>query len=327
MKKRVHTFFVLTLISLQGLFAQPYFTPTGKEDVILIKNSILAVVVKSEEPKGKSKPDEYEQHKKSVAEFNAYLRAAVEREWDFSTGIEFVTEEEAKAIKLRKDGRYSIMELVTGSNYKLGNFSQSKTEFSDLNNPAIRAYYLSPSGTSKSLVISNASKPTKQIVISWVPVGGISQVVVTNMVLHLKNQLNDCELNGVCTIGTIKKAMKTRSQGLKTKTLLIPEHLIGTRLKNAIDKGEMKNIYGYKYEVVNFQRLDEIISTKDPAYAYLLIVPTGVADAAGQLYRYFTIDVQDARMIGITSTNVKFNRDQFNPQHFKLLKMFIKKSA
>lgn len=304
--------FIITIASIlkfSSTFAQPSFTTSDKETAAKISKSTLAVVMKSKDEKLlnklKNKPDKLKAYEESVDAFNAYLKQAVEKEWNLSAQVKFITEQEADALKESKDPAHFLLEITDIKNYKMGDFympnnaNGNYTGANIANKARDQAYHFSSSGKSVALSISPASRPNKELVFSYLPLAGISQGTVTFMALHLKNQIVDC-LKGITGVSDLKKDVAKRNSKLKDKTLLIFEPLISNGLQKTIDKKQVSENYPYKYEVVSFEKVEEVIVNKDSKFAYIWVVPAGAVVNGGQVYNYFIIDGEDGRALFMT---------------------------
>ncbi|MBT1703720.1 hypothetical protein [Chryseosolibacter indicus] len=312
---------------LTTLIAQPSFTVSDKEDARKIKETVLAVVIKQTDEKTikrlSKKPEDLKSYETSITSLNKFIKDAVSKEWHFSNEVRYITEEEAQKIKDEKNGDYSLLEVTEIKNYKVGDFYSPNANYG-FNSARDLAYHMSSSGKSTALVITNGKNPNKEIVYSYLPAVGVSPGTVTFMILHLENQLNDCLTRDINSLSDLKKDIEKRKDALKTKTVIIFDPLISKGLQKTIDKKELEKHYKYKYSVVPFEKADELIASKNKDYAYIWAVPAGASNGGRELFNYYFIDGEDARILFMTGTAVVGANGDFHQAHFAMANKSLK---
>jgi len=307
------TCYLLTVVA----YSQPSFTVSDKADAKAIAKSILAVVVEERDEKVvkklSKKPDELKTYDEGIVKFNMLLKEAIEKEWDFSKEVKFISKIEAEKLKQEKDPNHCLLFLTEVKNYKMGDFYSSPR--SGFNSARDLAYHMSSDGRSVALAITQASRPKDEIVVSYLPAVGISKGTMTFMVCNIENQLRDCIDKDVTKFGNLKDEIEKRRPGLQKKTLLIFDPLISNALKKTIDKNELPKYYNYKTEVVSFEKADEIIASKNPDYAYIWVIPAGAVSGSKILFNYFIIDAEDARPMFLTGQAVIGSNGDFHQFH------------
>lgn len=281
--------------------AQPSFTASDKETARKISQTTLSVVMKEAEEGDTKKlknPAELQEYLNSIKRLNELLRNSIEKEWNLSKTVEFVSEQEGGSIKKEKSAGHFLLEVRQVKNYKMGDF-YGMPNTGSLQQSQSMLYHLSPSGKTYALSISPASRPGSELVVSYFPLAGLSPGSVTLMVRHLKNQITD-GMKGITSLSDLKKDVDKRSVKLKSKTLLIFDPLISDGLSKVIKKGDLKEHYPYPYKVASFEEVDEAITKKDPNYAIIWVVPSGAVGQSGALYNYFILDVEDGRPLFMT---------------------------
>ena len=226
-------------VSITLAIAQPSFTVSEREGAAKVRTNVLAVVLAETEEKTikklSKKPEELSAYKSSIEEFNRFLKKAVENEWNISKEVKFISVDDANKLKDEKASGYSLLELTEVKNYKMGDFYSANPNHG-FNASRDLAYHMSSSGEARALTIVNANAPNKEVVMSYLPSAGISQGVLTFMVLHLRNQITDGLDKGITSLSTLKKDIEKRQGALKSKTLLIFDPLISNGLQKTIDK-------------------------------------------------------------------------------------------
>lgn len=128
----------------------------------------------------------------------------------------------------------------------------------------------------------------------------------------------------VTRISDLKKDIAQRQSALKSKTLLIFDPLISPGLQKTIDKKEIGKVYDFKYEVVSFEKADELIAAKNPDYAYIWVVPAGAINHGRILFNYFVIDAADGRPLYLTGKAVVGANGNFHQAHLLMINREIK---
>ncbi len=299
--------------------AQPSFTVSDKEGARIIAKSILAVVAEEKDEKEvkklSKKPEELKAYEQGIEKFNSFLKEVVQKEWDFSKEVKFISKAEAEKLKEAKNPDYCLLSLIDVKNYKMGDF-YSPNPNHGFNSARDMAYHLRPDGRSVALAITRASRPKDEIVVSFLPAVGVSKGSITFMVCNVENQLRDCVDKDVTKLGNLKDEIEKKRPNLKKKTLLIFDPLISKALKKTIDKNELSKYYDYKSEVVSFERADEIIASKNPDYAYIWVIPAGAVSGSKILFNYFIVDAEDARPMFLTGQAVVGANGDFHQFHF-----------
>src|SRR5687768_4225716 len=195
-------------VSIALVIAQPSFTVSEREGAEKVRTNVLAIVLAETEEKTvkklSKKPEELSAYKASIEEFNGFLKKAVENEWNISKEVKFISTDEANKLKDEKASGYSLLELTEVKNYKMGDF-YSASPHSGFNSSRDLAYHISSSGEARALTIVNTNSPNKEIVTSYLPSAGVSQGVLTFMILHLRNQITDGLDKGITNLSTLKK--------------------------------------------------------------------------------------------------------------------------
>ncbi len=314
---------------ITALWAQPSFTTDDKTEAAALKKGKLAVVVQEQDDKVvkklAKKPDELKKYEESIQLFNAYIKKAVEQEWSLTKEVSFISQAEAEQAKTAKPPGLYLMEVTEVKNYAMGDFylaNQSNKGFQ--NTPRDRAYHLTIGGKSIGLAVYAAAKPNREFLMSYLPAAGLSQGAVTFMVRHLQNQVNDCLEQNITGMSALRNDIDKREASLKDKTLLLFEPLISTPLQKVMDKKELGEFYPYTTEVVSYERLEEVIASKDNKYAYIWVVPAAAWANGRMLFNYFIIDAADSRMLFLTGTSVANANGQFHPMQLKMVKKRVK---
>jgi hypothetical protein len=300
------------------LNAQPSFTISDKEGALAIKKNILAVVLEEEDSKEvkklTKKPDELKSYKQSIIKFNDLLKSVIQKEWSFSKEVKFITQSEAEKLKDEKARGYSLLYLNEVTNYKVGDFYSVNKNYG-FNSARDLAYHMSFNGRSLALSIANTTKPKDEVVTSFLPAVGISQGSLTFMAANLQNQLADCLYRDITKLRDLKDDVEKRRPSLKEKTLLIFDPLISVPLQKVIDKKEISKFYDYKYEVVTFEKAEQIIASKDKSYAYVWVIPAGAVSNGRMLFNYFIIDAADSRPLYLTGKVVVGSNGDIHQYH------------
>ena len=107
--------FVLAFSVLTGGHAQ--FAASGKDDALLVSKNKLAVVLKIEDPKEvqylqKKKPKELDGYRKSIENYNEFLKEIVTSEWKLASEVMFISESEAEKLKKSNEKAIYLLELL-----------------------------------------------------------------------------------------------------------------------------------------------------------------------------------------------------------------------
>lgn len=328
-KRFLIVFIVSLALSPFVVYAQPSFTIDDKAEASALKKGKLAVVVQERDEKVvkkfAKKPDELKKYEESISLFNAYIKKAIEQDWSLTKEVSFISQAEADQAKVAKTAGLYLLEVTEVKNYQMGDFylaNQSNKGFQ--NTPRDRAYHLTIGGKSIGLAVYAAAKPNREFLISYLPAAGLSQGSVTFMVRHLQNQVNDCLDQNITGMSSLRNAIDTREASLKDKTLLLFDPLISTPLQKVMDKKELGEFYPYATEVVSYEKLEEVIASKDSKYAYVWVVPAAAWANGRMLFNYFIIDAADSRMLFLTGTSAATANGQFHPAQLRMVKKRVK---
>lgn len=319
--------FYFTLIAMmifRSAFSQ--WTVDEKEKVSVVKNSTIAVVIKEYDQKVlndlRKKPNEQSDYKEGIDLFNKSLKDVMEKDWRYSNGIVFVTEEEARKLKEMRTKGYCIMDLIELDNYKMGDFYSSKPN-NPFNTLANRSYHLSHTGKLLALVIRSAENSKETLVSAHLPSLGFSYTSVKFMIQFIQHQMEYCEANGITKYPQLKKLVSSRSSGGRNKTLLLYDPLIGKSIKKDIEGSGLKKVYPGSTEVIDVDKLNSIVSEKDARYMYILTVPSGAEDHGIVLHQNFVVDALDGSILFINDKTVPGSVGQFHEYHLKQLSKVI----
>lgn len=317
-------FFTLCITTL---WAQPSFTIDDKAEAAALKKGRLAVVVQERDEKVvkklEKKPDELKKYEASIGLYNTYIKNAIEQEWNLTKEVTFISQAEAEQAKAEKTPGLYLLEVTEVKNYKIGDF-YTTSPTNPFNTPRDWAYHLTRSGNSTGLAVYAAARPNREFLISYLPAAGLSQGPVTFMVRHLQNQVNDCLNKNITGMSSLRDAIDKREASLKEKTLLLFDPLISSPLQKVLDKKELGEFYPYATEVVSYERLEEVIASKDNKYAYVWVVPAAAWANGRMLFNYFIIDAADSRMLFLTGTSIANANGQFHPMQLKVVKKRVK---
>jgi hypothetical protein len=292
MKKSSIVFLFCSFFSLV-LKAQPSFTVSNKDDARAISQTILGVVLAEKDEKivkRLKKPENLKAYEEGITNLNKLLTEIVPKEWGFSKSVQIMTKAEAEKLKEQKNPGYCLLSVSEETNYNMSDFYYMNPK-GDFNSPRNFAYNTHAYGACLSLAIVPAWKPKDEVVVSFLPAAGFSKGSITFVVRNLENQLRDCLEKDVTKLSAFKDQMEKKTPGLKTKTLLLFDPLIGKSLQKVIEQKELDKYYNYKLEVVSFEKADEIIASKSSEYAYIWVVPA----SARSYLNYFIIDAEDSR--------------------------------
>jgi hypothetical protein len=325
------------------LLAQPSFSARSKESAQAIMKTTLAVVIKEKDEKTmrklSKKLEDLKNYQESVDAMNEYLKAAVEKEWNISKEVKFITEAEAAELEKKESPGYLLI-VTEKSNYKIGDFytaymsdymrsrnstNTAERSMAEHNMRLSQSYFNSNAGKTLALAIVPAEKQSREEVYSYLPAVGISPGAFTYMVCHLKNQVLD-GAKGVTGMGDVKDEIEKRQGRLKSKTLLIYDPLISKGLRKTLDGNKIKEDYPYAIEEVSLDRVEEVIANKDSKYAYIWVVPAAAVSQGGaEVFNYFIIDAADSRPLFLTGSAAmgasgKFHQMQLRDAAKKLKK-------
>ncbi|HTJ48123.1 MAG TPA: hypothetical protein VL443_01620 [Cyclobacteriaceae bacterium] len=305
MKHIIKIFFSITvIISTCDLSWAQQYTPRSQGDVNMIRNSTLAVVLEtvSEDvlKKLSSKPDEEKAYRNKTEGYNERIRQIITAEWSLSANVSFISHEESIRLISARDERYCLLDI--GSNY------------------AHEEYSPQPMRSSITCMqIRSAAHPFSALLYCALPDALYNTGELTYCVQQLKNQVLDYG-KGIGSFSKYRKAIKARTPSLKNKTLLLCTDI--TKNAQKVDSsGRLKRIYPYAYEVVNDERLNELITNKDEHYAYALTVLNFKTSGGNPLLDYIIVDCKDGHSLFRTTKQglvLGFVRRHFTMDHLKL---------
>ncbi|MGB3799121.1 MAG: hypothetical protein WA952_04855, partial [Lewinella sp.] len=96
----------------------------------------------------------------------------------------------------------------------------------------------------------------------------------------------------------LKATLAKRGRRLKTKTLYVLDQLIDKK----ITVEEFSEMYGFKVEVVDFERWSEIILTGEEDAAYAIVSPTPMGGS--QVYAHYLMDAATGTILGVAYPKV-----------------------
>lgn len=281
--------YILTLLyvlslSIQNAEAQltlsagPAFSVTKSENVALIKTRPLVVVLETESAfilkKYKKKPEELKHYKAQVAGRNQALQEAVLETWNFSAKPQFMPMNEALA--LREKGEAVVLRLgevrmdvyrSTGMgkipSLPAGFYKDALTGNMLFNAPKRELVELDALSTVEILV----NKAKHGAIITYLPLGLSSKADITYAIQQIQYVLNYVDQGN--SIKKIEEQYQKNHAELKDKTLLIDRE----DLDDKFNENEVREIYPYPFEICDREKIDKVILEKDPAYAFVQLVP------------------------------------------------------
>jgi hypothetical protein len=306
----------MVLIIWLGIIpAHAQYAVSDREDVLLIRKTSLAVVLK--EPNGKDlnrlakKPEKLAAYKKLFEDYNAYLKEAVNNEWHLSKDVSFITEVEADVLRKTRNETVCLLETIEMLNR--GDLSPSYVPIPQANSSVPRPnsqmrqrilardaaiYDLDRDTGVPATTISWAAKPGKALVTALVPEYTVSRGTMTFCVQQLINQLVDAEQHNITSQRERDAAIEARMPALRSKTLLLCEEVIDKDLLEDLKGGKIsKADYPYPFELVSYEKLNEAIVKKDARYAYAWVTPELVQNGNRQMYCRMIIDAKDGQLL------------------------------
>jgi hypothetical protein len=302
MQKKTLVVFWACVFTCPILLAQPSFAPINKREAAKITQNEVAFVVKEMDARVvkrlKSKPKDLKAYEASLNTFNDLLKEIVVKEWDISKSIKVISEAEAGKLKEEKTQGLSLIEIGEIHNYKQGDFYDAGP--GGFNSASSFAWHMSRVGSSVALIITHADNPKRELVVSYLPVHGVTKGTVTFMVRHLKSQIVDCVSKDITSWGDLKKVVEANTINLKSKTLLFFEPVADKEVINAVANNKIEEHYSLKCEVLPSEEAEQILIEKNENYALVWVVPAGASNQAGELYNYFVIDASDGHPLFVT---------------------------
>lgn len=250
------TFVLLLLCFSSQLQAQFGY---GKiEDIETIKKSPLLVVTQSliekQEKKLAKKPDELKQCQENMALFNANLKLGIEKNWNYSKEIIFITEKELETYNKNSKGKYAYMrnDIIAG---KDGSSIMTNKNLISTSNYAI--------------YITGENSPVYSMMyFSGVPNEADFKFIVNQIQAYFKGRIDKKASNK--SNKQIKEEIASNSKRIKDKTLLLESDDLSDDVKKEIAK-----IYKFPYKITTKNEIDQAILSNDKTVAYLRIVPVG----------------------------------------------------
>jgi len=298
------TFFLFGLIFQASLVAVAQYVPRSQGDIDLIKNANLAVVLKEPDEyilkKLKDKPTNLEYYKNAISDYNQYIKEAVTKEWHFSKGIVFISEQESEKLKQALDKDFCILEPGTLSNYSMGQpVMTAQTIQQSAQNPL--AYHHYNILRANALKVVSAAHPKSYLLATATPPLRMTQGTVLYCIQQLVNQINDFEQNNIRSYGDRKKSINARAVDLKSKTLILCGNVIDATLAKRMKNGKLtEKDYPYENKYVEFDELSDIITSKDEHYAYVMTAADQFQTRGSQMYVYMVVDAKDGRLLYFT---------------------------
>ncbi len=331
----------LILISTQNSFSQ--YAYGISETYHQLKNKKLIVALQEEDPdyvkKLTKKPEELEEYRKYIQEFNDNLKYVLTNYWKFSTEIEYLPASQA-VLKIEKDKGATTNLLYTS--YLLdesSSFQSHSRQVGTSNDKQIWARERSGVATRQCQVLVLSStyynlrrvsglNPPKDVVGTMFPLGAIDRGSAIFAVNHMQSQLDylrDTPKSKMVNLYFYDKDFKKSVSELQSKTLLIPQEY----MDEDFTADQIKEYYPYPYKVCKYEEAAMAYQEKKEDVAVLELVPLNVGNgalntvfitnaASGKLYLY---EKPDAGM-SIAGKNVN-NHQLLNKKIFKKIKGLI----
>ncbi|MES2732717.1 MAG: hypothetical protein V4714_13255 [Bacteroidota bacterium] len=319
MKK--HLTVILILVCLSSAKAQ--FPTITFDQVVALKQKTIIVIVEEEDPDivlklSKKNPEKLQTYRDNIFGKNMALRFAIENYWNFTSGMEYKTYEEAFKLYSKDSKQYAFIhfgvhteqEMVrTGHSFNGQPAGWSRTgSGTSVYNPSTRR-----SETSNVISILQIYVPGKEVIRVSLPnmypskgdaVYGIQQM---QYILRYVEADKDAKAYKVLYSEPEKLAPM-----LKGKTLLIDKDDLDPKL----DEQEIKKAYPFPLKVASYEEIETAIINKEPNYAFVQIVPMDMGK--GNVNIFFISGMEDGKVYvaefpkvafgGINGIDIKTNQ-------------------
>ena len=324
--KKIIILFAMALM-LNNLNAQ--FSLTSPKDAQKIKDATLVVAMEEEDAKTVKKLQKKDRrklkhYKDQIKGRNKALKDAIEISWTFSENIKYLPMSEAEDLVKSNKDKYVLLkfgEYIDYERYKtgLGRNGQPAGWSADRNGNMtynVSTRYSVLANVITTLEIGDPKSMIKVYLPTVYP--SISDAVFgLEQMQYILNYLISSPDH---KITKIHKQIKENSLELKDLTLLVDK----MEVKKGLTEEEIKEVYHYKFEIVDAEVIDNAILNKDPKYAYVSVVdvPGGKGNVSshvimgtgtGVLYRYLMPKVA----FGIKGTSIITYNQRVKKNHFE----------
>jgi hypothetical protein len=274
------------------------------EKIKQLQNRKLIVVVEEESAQiikilqTKRRPDQIEQYRKSVAEYNTAMKEVVQKLWKFDTKILYMKFTDAK--RLYKTDQYAVLYCATVENFKSVGQSGGKMHegliwsYQNLN---IGRDYWDKYTVMQIKLVEELSKSTpavfSQNLANIFPEKSDIVFGMQTFNLYLQEsekRSKECDL---------KKVMQVNGEVLASKTLLLRKDWANHTLSD----DEIKAVYPHSYLLTDACNFNNLVMQGDSTYAYLQIVPQ-INSSKSKIkisYLHLIIDAAEGKLLGIST--------------------------
>lgn len=317
-------FFIALLLTYT---AQGQYGTGNFEKIKQLQNRKLIVVVEEESAQiikilqTKRRPDQIEQYRKSVADYNAAMKEVAEKLWPFHTKILYMSFADAK--RLYKTDQYAVLYCATVENFKHVGKSGGKMHEGLLwtyRNVTAGRDYWDKYTVMQIKLVEELNKPTavySQNLAHIFP--ETSDIVFGLQTFNLYVQEADKRNKAY----DLKKVMQVNGDVLSSKTLLLRKDWAYHTLTDT----EIKSVYPHPYLLTDAGTFNTLVMQGDSSYAYLQIVPqiTSMKSKIKINYLHLIIDAAEGKVLGISSPGFSEGDKNITKSNLKDYSSFARK--
>jgi hypothetical protein len=299
--KKVFWILILQAGILAPAFGQ-FITPE-KIDVNTVKSKILLVETQEEVTRTlmdlRSRPEAQQAYKDGVANFNQWMKDAVEKYYKWGTkGIEYMPALQVqKMVQEGKASKYAIL------HYTIQNSAVNPMDIGPVYggkyNDSVRAFSKSKGYGILSIQLPTNDKKTRDVFNISLPVAYPSAGDMVYAMEMIHNVFTKVMKVKDFQVKEFRDDIAVYNRILENKeiTLLIDKN----QLSDKTDINDLRKGYSGPIEVVEYEKVNEAILQNDSNYAYVVIVPeksTPTTSAARLVIYHLVIDAKDGRVLG-----------------------------
>lgn len=281
------------------------FQTPEQHDVVMAKGRILLVAIQQETTRAlldyRKKADTLQYYKTGIAAFNAMWKDAVSKTFKFCKGVEYMPYQQVdKLVRENQAGKYVILtfELKDGGadTYQFGFLYGHGKYDGEIRQKSKKLGY----GVFR-LSLPTHEKTTKEIYSVTMPVAYPSEADMIYALDIMQYTFTTVQKKRDYKVDEYKEEIRKNNKLLKQRTLLVDKDQVSAGTTYA----DMKEVYPYPFAIVDYEKIEEAVVSRDSSYAYIETIPSQPratdknASKVRQAYFSIAMDAGNPRILGM----------------------------
>jgi len=299
-----------TAILLFGLLflasnANAQFNYPSKSKVSSIKGKILAVSFVLEDrnlvDRLRATPDKLAQYRNAVNYQDTLLKRAVQKVWKFGKGVEYMSWTDANKLITDGNSKYAILSIGIAER-KAHDWLYVEAYDSNMYHKSIRDISKDNGYAVLSINLPGNNKKPELVYDCAINVAYPAQGDITAALSLIQNEFMLIMKKPEFKFDDFESEVKENKKMLKDKTLMIDQN----QLEKGVTETEISKYYPYTFKVADFDTINDVKTSCDPGYAYILTFPHKISNvnmgsgSTAPIASYFQVIVSanDGKVIG-----------------------------